>query len=199
MASLLQTSTAVLSIGLLLACAGCAEDVAITPGNLAGTSSGSGGGTTAAATSTSSASGGTGVGGSAACVPQPDMTGTFEQPTCADLAVLAVSNAVITDAGGDGNVSAGETAVIQVSLAEIAGLGIVYPGVVFASASAGVTVTSDNWRYSIGPCEIDQMSAELTVASDVPAGTVVMITARAAMLSSECLDAPAIVIPITVH
>ncbi len=204
MTSLVRASTVAVSIGLLLLAAGCAEDVAITPGHLAGTSRG-GGGATVAATSTSSASGGTGggdtgAGGSAECVPQPDMTGTFKQPTCADLAGLAVSHAVVTDAGGDGDVNVGETAVIDVSLAEIAGLGFsFYPGVVFESDHAGVTVTSDDWFYAILPCQIDHVAAQLTVASDVPAGTLVKITARAAMLNDACLDAPAIVIPILVH
>ena len=204
MTSLRATSTVALSIGLLLAAAGCVEDVTITPATEGSTGDGSGG-TTVTAASTSSASGGTGgvdtgAGGSAVCMPQPDTTGTFMEPTCADLAGLAVSNAVIADAGGDGNVDAGESAVLQVNLAEIAGLGFNhYPGVAFESSSAGVTVTANDWFYAILPCQTNQVSAQLTIASDVAPGTVVMITARVAMLNNACLDAPAIVIPITVH
>lgn len=60
-------------------------------------------------------------------------------------------------------------------------------------------MAANDWFYAILPCQTDLVSAQITVASDVAPGTVVTITARAAMLDHECPDAPSIVIPITVH
>jgi hypothetical protein len=201
MASSLHASRVLVSIGLLLAAAGCANHVAVTPGDLPSVGSGGNAAVTAASSSTSGGGEG-GTGGGATCVPQDETTGGSTPATCADLAALAVSHAVITEANGNSNgeVNAGEGANLHVSLDEIAGIGFYYyPGVIFESSSDSVTVSADDWFYGISSCATNVVFAHVNIASDVPAGTVVTITARVAMLNHECPDAPSLVIPFTVH
>jgi hypothetical protein len=180
--------------------AACGEVVVSSP---ADSRSPGGGGSTgvvvasSAVSATGSASSGAGGG---TCVPQPEGAGGFMQPTCADLAVLAVAHPVLTDADGDGQIEVGETATLQVSLDEIAGVGFsFYPGVLFETTTAGVTVSATDWFYAILPCQTDAVSAQITIGSDVPPGTLVTITARVAMLNHDCPDAYSIEIPFTVH
>ncbi len=115
--------------------------------------------------------------------------------------MLAVSHPVlINDADGDGQLEVGETGSLQVNLDEIAGLGFsYYPGVIFETAAAGVTVSSNDWFYAILACQSNPVSAAIAVGGDVAPGTVVTITARVAMLNHDCPDAYAIEVPITVH
>ena len=197
MTSSLRASMVALSTGLLLVSAGCGSQVVSGPGDALSTGSG---GSTATVTASTGGGGDSGTGGSAVCVPQPEEPGPFVKATCADLAALAVSHAVVTDANGDGQVDAGESAVLQVNLDEIAGVGTYfYPGVLFETASAGVTVSSNAWLYGIMGCQTVPMSGEITIGSDVAPGTVVTITARVAFLNHTCPDAFAITVPITVH
>jgi len=121
-------------------------------------------------------------------------------PTCEDLSVLAISSPQVIDEDGDGVVSAGEGATIQVSLDEIAGEGFsMYPGVTFESDDPGVVLTGGDWFYAIFACDSYVTAIHAEVASDVPAGTVVNITARAAMLNQECPAAPSVKIPLTIQ
>jgi hypothetical protein len=205
MASFPRASMAAFSTSVLLAAAACGEVVVSTPSDPL--SPGAGGSTgavvaSAAVTSTSSASSGDGGagGGSSACVPDPKATGDFHEPTCADLAVLAVSHPVLDDADGDGQLEVGETGSLKMNLDEIAGVGFnYYPGVIFETAAAGVTVSSNGWFYAIFACQSNPMIASIAVGGDVAPGTVVTITARVAMLNHDCPDAYAVEVPITVH
>ena len=205
MAFFSRASMAAFSTSVLLATAACSEVVVSEPGDpLYPGAGGSTGAVVAsvAVTSTSSTSSGNGGagGGSVACMPQPEGTGGFHEPTCADLAVLAVSHPVLDDADGDGQLEVGETGSLQVNLDEIAGSGFnYYPGVIFETAAAGVTVSSDNWFYGIFACQSNPVIASIAVGSDVTPGTVVTITARVAMLNHDCPDAYAVEVPITVH
>lgn len=187
---------------VLLATAACGEVVVSdSPSTGAGGSTGAvvAATTVTSASSASSGNGSGGAGGST-CVPQPEGAGGFMQPTCADLAVLAVSHPVLTDADGDGQVEVGETAVLQINLDEIAGVGFnFYPGVNFTTTTAGVTVNHNDWLYAILACQNVPVSAQIAIGSDVAPGTVVTITARVAMLNNDCPDTYAVEIPITVH
>lgn len=191
---------------LLFAATGCTGQVVRESDG--GGGSGGDGGATATATATATGNGGSGTGGSggapAECVVQPEGTGGFKEATCADLSVLSVSNAVLTDTTGNGNgngqLEAGETAVITVDLSEIAGVGFNwYPGVTFTTADEGASVASNDWLYAILPCTVIELTGSVTVDASVAPGTIVTIRAQAAMLNTECPDAPMLEIPITVH
>lgn len=141
-----------------------------------------------------------GGGGSATivCVPQPDGAGGFTQPTCADLGGLVVAAPFVTDADGDGVVSSGESALIEASLSEVAGVGFSwYPGVLFQSDDPAVEIEGQDWYYAIFACQTHPVKAQATF--NVPSGTKVTITARVSMLNHDCPEAYAIDIPITVH
>jgi hypothetical protein len=141
-----------------------------------------------------------GAGGATQCVPKPDDGGAWHEPTCADLDVLAVEGPTLTDADGDGLVEVGESAVLEVGLRETAAVGfLAYPGVAFTTETPGVTVTSDDWRYAILACQTDRIAASIAVGKDVPPGTKVTVTARAAMLGGPCPDAPSIDVVFEVH
>ena len=207
MASFPRASMAAFSTSVLLATAACGEVVVGTPSDPlspgAGGSTGAVVASSAAVTSTSSTSSGDGGagGGPSACVPNPKAPGDFQEPTCADLAVLAVSHPVlIDDADGDGQLEVGETGSLQMNLDEIAGVGFnYYPGVIFETAAAGVTMSSTGWFYAILACQSNPVIASIAVGSDVAPGTVVTITARVAMLNHDCPGAYAVEVPITVH
>ena len=194
-----------------LALAGCAANIVVDAPREAATAAGA---TSTSplnpppttSTSTSSATveppdpGAGGAGGGPACVPQPDDGGPWTEPTCADLSVLAVEDPSLADEDGDGLVEAGEAAVLEVGLRETAGVGfLAYPGVAFSTSTPGVAVTSDDWRYAILACGVDRIAAKVTVAKDVPPGTAVTITARAAMLAGPCPDAPSMDVVFEVH
>ncbi len=195
---------AVFLSGLLGAAAGC-------NGQVVSEADGGGGSGGSTATSSSSTSSATGTGGSGdapvECVVQPEGTGGFQEPTCADLSVLAVSNPTITDdpaegaiGNANGQVEPGETATLRVDLSEIAGVGFnMYPGVTFTTSDVGVTVTANDWLYAIFACQVQSLAGSVAIAADVPPGTVVTIHAAVAMINSDCPDAPGIDIPITVH
>ena len=204
------TVVALLLGGLLFSATGCTGQV-VSESDGGGGSGGDGGATsTATATSTSTATGnggsGTGGAGGAAgeCVVQPEGTGGFQVATCADLSVLSVSNAALSDTTGNGNgngqLEAGETAILTVDLSEIAGVGFnAYPGVTFTTTDEGASVASNDWLYAILPCMVIELTGSVTVDASVAPGTIVTIRAQAAMLNTECPDAPMIEIPITVH
>ena len=160
-----------------------------------GGSGGSGGSGGAGATAGTGGSGATGGSAGAApeCVPQEQPP--FEEPTCEDLWVMQVSEPKI-----DGVVAPGSSAGVVVRLQEVAGLGFgYYPGVSFESDHPGVSVQHDDWYYAIFACASYEASGTITVASDVPSGTEVTITARVAMLNQECPEAHSIEIPIVVQ
>ena len=191
-----RASLAAFSTSVLLAAA-CGEVVGGAP--FPGTS-GSTGALVASTTVTSSSGEGDAGGGAAECVPKPEGTGDSGEPTCEDLARLALSHPVLEDADGDGQLSAGETGYLRVNLDEIAGVGFWwYPGVIFETAAAGVSVSSNNWLYGMVACQSSPMRASITVGDNVAPGTVVTITASVAMLHHVCPDAYAIEVPITVH
>jgi len=209
MASSLRAPLFAVSAILLLATAACGEVIVSAPGD--SPTPGAGGstesivasssiasGVVTSASSTSGGEGGAGAGGSeVVCVPQPEGSGGFTEPTCEDLAVLAVSHPVLDDAG---QLEVGKTAYLHLNLEEIGGVGFnFYPGVLFETTTAGVTVSSNDWFYAILPCQIDQVIAAITVDNNVAPGTVVMITARVAMLNHDCPDAYSITIPLMVH
>jgi hypothetical protein len=184
----------------LCAAAGCTGQVVTE------TDGGGGDGGSTATTSSSTASGSGGSGGApSVCVEQPQGTGGFKEPTCADLSVLTISNPLINDnvdVGGDGNgeVNVGETVVLWVEMTEVAGVGFnMYPGVVFSTNDPGVTVTADNWLYAILPCMEVSLAGSVTIGPDVAPGTVVTVRAQANMLGAECTDTPFVDVPITVH
>lgn len=137
--------------------------------------------------------------GGAVCAPR-DAGGTSGWGTCEDLRALVLESPLVSDDGGDGWVSPGEGADIRVMLRETAGLDFMwYPGVTFAVDDPRVTVGSDDWRYGMFACSADEYHARLTVAAEVPSGTVVTVTARAAMLPDECPEANTLEIPIVVR
>ena len=120
--------------------------------------------------------------------------------TCEDLAALAVEAPVVTDDDGDGRLSPGEGADVRVVLRETSGLDFMwYPGVRFTSDDPRVSLGGEDWRYGMFACSAEEFHARLTVAEDVPPGTVVTVTARAAMLPDECPDAAALEIPIAIR
>ena len=120
--------------------------------------------------------------------------------TCEDLAALVVEAPVVTDDSGDGRVSPGEGADIRVVLRETAGLDFMwYPGVAFSSDDPRVTVGSADWRYGMSACSAEEFHTRLSVPVGIPAGSVVTVTARAAMLPDECPAANSLDIPVTIR
>ena len=199
------------SILALVLAAACGDVVVGHPDTSSATTDGAGGSSefvVASVAETSASTGGgtsSGAGGASAvavCTPQPEGEGSggFKEPTCADLARLAVSHPVLHDADSDGQLDVGETAYLQVNLDEKAGVDFLsYPGVSFESATPGVTVSTGDWLYGILACQSTQVTTSIEVGSGVTPGTVVKITARVAMLNHDCPDAYAVTIPITVH
>jgi hypothetical protein len=141
-----------------------------------------------------------GGGASSTCSPKPEGPGDFMEPSCEDLAVLTVSEPVVIDEDGDNLVEAGESATLKLNLNEVAGVGFsYYPGVIFQTAAPGLTVSSEDWYYAIFACQTHTVTAHIELASDIPPGTVAVITARVAMINKDCSDAYAIDIPIKVY
>ncbi|MBI5488885.1 MAG: hypothetical protein HY905_16245 [Deltaproteobacteria bacterium] len=137
--------------------------------------------------------------GDGICAPL-DAGTTSGWGTCEDLQRLELEAPVVSDDGGDGRVSPGEGADIRVVLRETAGLDFMwYPGVTFLADDPRVTVGSDDWRYGMAACSAEEYHARLSVPADMPSGTMVTVTARAAMLPDECPDANILDIPITVR
>lgn len=132
--------------------------------------------------------GGTG-GGTAYCEPSTGGAGGFRQPTCADLDGLTVSNGRVSDDGGDGRVSPGETVTVQFDLNETSGHDFMfYPGVHVESPSAGVDISGNDWLYGIFACSSVPLSASATMDPGLPRGTQVRITGRVGMLNRDCPD-----------
>lgn len=173
---------------------------AISGNGGSGSNGGSGGaGGSAGSAGSGGAQGGSGGTAGAACVPrepppEPSADG------CEDLHVLTVSDPTLEDASGDGALSPGETATLQVNLNEVAGLGFnMYPGVAFESDHEGVNIHENDWYYAIFACQTHPASATIEVSPEVAPGTQVTLTARVAMLGQECPDTYAIEIPLTVN
>ncbi len=196
--------------GLALTLLACGGETSSDPG-----SAGGGGGTATGGAAGSGAFGGDGGsaalgggGGSAGsgggsggaeCVQQGDGWPAGTDPSCADLGVLAVDSPTLSDADGDGGVSPGEGFELKVVLREVAGIGFGwYPGVKFESSHAGVTLVESDWFYGIFACQSYHVGAQGKVEPSVKPGTVVTLTARAAMLNTDCPDAPALVLKLTV-
>ena len=137
-------------------------------------------------------------GGSRPCVVQNGGGwGTGQAATCADLDVLAVSDPVILDQGGDGKLSAGEDATLRVNLNEVSGIGFSwYPGVNFASDDASVSIKAYDWFYAIAACTSYETRATIHVAPGATPGSIVHITAQVAMINVDCPHAPSLVIPV---
>jgi hypothetical protein len=160
-------------------------------------SAGSGGASTTGSSAISSGNGGADSG--APCQEQPDDGGPFMLPTCADLAVLTLSDPLVTDALGGSTIEPGETAHIHLNLNEVAGIGFsYYPGVTLDSADPRVTPNPD-WLYAIFACQTTPLNPTAAFASDIPKGTIVTLTARVGMINQPCPNTYAIKIPITVH
>lgn len=199
--------TAFLAFGLV-ACGGRAETEPAegSGGTGAGASSGgaSSGGAPGGGTSTGGAApGGAGGAGGAVpeeCTPKGGGEGGFQQPTCADLSGLSVTDAVVTDASGDGVLSAGEKLTIAASLNETAGEDFMwYPGVRFESASELVTVKENDWYYGIAACQTQPVTATGEISASAQPGTTVIVTARVGMINEECPSAPALEIPLDIE
>ncbi|APR81726.1 Hypothetical protein A7982_07075 [Minicystis rosea] len=182
-------------LAAVAALAACGGEVIDTTG---GSTSGAGGAfeSTSAGTTTSAS-----AGGSTPCVVQPeDLDAGFQEPTCADLAVMTVTSPVVKGPDGTSKLAPGETGTIDVSLDEIAGKGFsYYPAVTFTSDVAGITVESGAQFFAILPCTSVDAPGSITVSSDVPKGTMAHIVARVAMLNHDCPDAPSISIPIEIQ
>lgn len=165
-------------------------------GASAGGGAGAGGGVASGGGTAAGGSGGSG----GECIPEGDGWNSDTDPTCEDLSVLAVESPVLVDAGGDGAVSPGEAFELKVVLSEVAGLGFGwYPGVRFESDHPGVTIQEHDWFYGIFACNSYDVGATGKVDSSVAPGTVVTLTARAAMMSTECPSAPALKVQLTVN
>ena len=165
---------------------------AVSPGGSGGGGSGGSGGG-----GSGGSSGASGSAGSASCVPEPGPNPM--EYTCETLSVLTVSDPFVEDDNGDGALSAGEGGTLHVRLNEVAGVGFgMYPGVSFESDAPGVSVQEDDWYYAISPCDSYDAAATLEVSPGVSPGTVVTITARVAMVNTECPNAYAIEIPLTI-
>ncbi|MDI3285580.1 hypothetical protein [Polyangium sp. 15x6] len=157
-----------------------------------------GGGGSGGAGGSGSGGGGSGSGGGM-CVPGPEEPSPV-QPSCADIAGLALGQATVKDADGDGLVKAGEAATISTSLIETAGKSFFgYPGVVFTSTTPGVEVGDAFWFYGIFACDAMSADGYVKIGGDVAPGTVVTVTARVGILHEDCPDAYAIQMPIEVH
>lgn len=207
---MLRELSVVMVAAALAACGGKAASEAEEPG-VGGTSAAGGSAAGGSAAGGGTASGGSagaggttaagGSGGSAGeCVPQGDGWSTDTDPTCEDLSVLAVQEAVLADQGGDGALSPGEAFSLQVALSEVAGLGFGwYPGVKFESDHPGVSIKENDWYYGIFACTSYDASASGKVDGSVKPGTVVTLTARAAMLNTECPSAPSLTLKVTVE
>jgi hypothetical protein len=139
------------------------------------------------------------VGGGGACVPEGDGWPSDPEPTCEDLSVLAVTDPVITGPGGGAGVAPGDSFSLDVVLREVGGVGFGwYPGVKFESDTPGVTLNEDDWFYGIFACTSYDVGSHGEVDQSVKPGTVVTLTARAAMLSKDCPNAPALKVQLTV-
>ena len=187
---------ALVVMSLSLGAFACVTEVSL-PSETGGTQTGAGG----AAASASSSGGVGGAGGATPCVPQPKDPGAgFTEPTCADLAVIIVSDPVVKDDSGDGKVSPGEGVTVHVRLSEIAGKGFnAYPGVTFTSELATVSDPGSAQLYAILACQVDELVTHLVMPAGVAKGTVVNVKAQVSMLSTACPDAYAITIPITIE
>jgi hypothetical protein len=211
----MKTSASLFLVFSLAACGGESisdHDPQITPGSGGGTaggapgSSGSGGSAGTASAGAPGGGGSAGNGGGSAgsdpgeCVPQDAVMWPPLDAQCEHLWVLGVSNPKLIDQSGDGVVSPGESVQIHVDLNEIGGLGFnMYPGVEFTSDHPGVSVSHNDWYYAIFACQTHPTSATAVISSDVPAGTQVTVTARAAMLNEVCPDAHSIKITLTIQ
>jgi len=120
-------------------------------------------------------------------------------PTCADLAVLTLSEPVVTDALGGSTIEPGETAHIHLNLNEVAGIGFsYYPGVILDSPDPDVTAHPD-WLYAIFACQTTPLTPTATFSANISKGTLVTLTARVGMINQDCPNTYALKIPITVH
>jgi len=210
---MLRRLSVVVVAAVLGACGGKAADDGVEPGTggaagaggsvAAGGAVAVGGGTSVGGASGSGGSGGgsAGSGGSGGgeCVPKGDGWNSDPNPGCDDLDVLAIESPTLVDDGGDGSVSPGEGFSLKVVLREVAGVGFgMYPGVKFESDQPGVSVQENDWYYGIFACASYDASAKGQVDASVKPGTVVTLTARAAMLNTDCPGAPALKIQLTV-
>jgi hypothetical protein len=178
-------------MSLSLGAVACVTRVEV-PSESGGTSTGAGGAGGASAT---------GGGDPTPCVPQPDDPDAgFTPATCADLAVMKVSDPVVIDDSGDGKVSPGEGAVIHVNLSEIAGKGFsYYPGVTFTSDLAMVPDPGAGQLYAILACQVDDLAAHIVVPSSVAKGTVVHVKAQVSMLGATCTSGDSVTLSIKVE
>ncbi len=140
------------------------------------------------------------AGSAVTCIPSAGGSGGFVQPTCDDLSNLAVTDPQVVDDSGDGVVSAGEDATIHVVMRELGGEDFMfYPGVLFEADHASVDIGAEDWRYGIFACGADELTTHAHFGQDIAPGTVIQITARVAMLNSDCPDAPSVTIEVPVQ
>jgi hypothetical protein len=160
-------------------------------GGAPGGTSGSGG---------SGATGGREAGTPPAECERLDGTSHHGYGTCADLTPLLVTDGVVRDDGGDGRVTPGEGATISVRLTETSGWSFVwYPGVRFETDHSGVELGAADYRYVLGGCETEELTTSAKFQASIPSGTVVHITAQAAMTQEECPSASVLDIPIRIE
>jgi hypothetical protein len=68
----------------------------------------------------------------------------------------------------------------------------------FESDNPDVTISEDDWFYGIFACESYATGGSGKVGANVAPGTVVELTARVAMLNTDCPSAPSTSIEIVV-
>ncbi len=148
-----------------------------------GKGAGTGGGGIAGAGS----AGGTG-GVPSSCVKQDDWT--FQEPVCADLAPLTLTDMSATDSN-DNIFKPGEPIQVSVNLNETSGKGFsYYPGVTFTanhpSVFFGKQSEGKDWLYAIEGCGTTPLSTTIHVFGDISPGTEVEVTAQVGMINQEC-------------
>lgn len=145
---------------------------------------------------TSSAQGGSG--GAPVCVPADGGNAPL-QPTCADLARLAVGQPALADASGDGKLAFQEKGTLKVVLSDTSGRGFNwYPGVRFSSAAISIDSNGLDQFYAVLPCGSMEASAGVSLLTPYPKGTVLKVQAQVSALDLDCPEAPAIEVPVEV-
>jgi hypothetical protein len=142
---------------------------------------------------------------SSANVHRPFCGGTVtpgQSDWCTGVDMVTFSNPRVADPGGRA-VSAGHTAVVQVTLENTSMRGIDYPCVGFAADNPGVTFVGDDPvgpdLYALAPGLSLSKQIDVQLAASIPSGTVVQFTAWADVLHSGCTNGAQIQWNVTVN
>jgi hypothetical protein len=130
--------------------------------------------------------------GLAPCMPL-DAPPQFTEGDCHQLDSLVLDAPKITDADGDGIVSAGETLTLSVEWHETKGIGVnLYPGVQFFQLDDARTPVGADWRYAAAACETLRLSTPMVAPSGARPGTAYRVRAQVSELAGACPNAGAI-------